>query len=116
MRRRLLQVKWTTGAKAGGGGANQVPPGKLQTVLARPEGGICVLWGRSEQLVEGRWKKEETGDVGRSQDGKLFLRTSSSGKEGANVGFQAGECCDHTRALERSLWRQCREQMGEGQH
>lgn len=54
--------------------------GKLQTVLARVEGGIYVLWGRSEQLVEGRLKKDETGDVGRSQNMKLFLRTSSSGK------------------------------------
>lgn len=54
--------------------------GKLQTALARPEGGIHVLWGGCEQLVEGRLKKEETGDVGRSQNMKLFLRTSSRGK------------------------------------
>lgn len=30
------------------------------------------LWGRSEQLVEGRLKEDETGDVGRSQNMKLL--------------------------------------------
>lgn len=54
--------------------------GKLQAVLAQVEGGIYGLWGRSEQLVEGRLKEDETGDVGRSQNMKLFLRTPSSGK------------------------------------
>ena len=54
--------------------------GKLQTVLAQVEGGIYGLWGRSEQLVEGRLKEDETGEVGRSQNMKLFLRTPSSGK------------------------------------
>lgn len=73
-------MKRTTGAKAQGQERGSGAFGKLQTVLAQVEGGIYGLWGRSEQLVEGRLKEDETGDVGRSQNMKLFLRTPSSGK------------------------------------
>lgn len=49
--------------------------------LAGTEVGVCMLWGSSEQLVEGRLlKKDETRDGSRSQNLKLFLRPSSRGK------------------------------------
>lgn len=55
----MLQMKWIL-VQRSGRRDNQVPLEKLQTVLAQLEGGIYMSAGRSEQLVEGRLKEDET--------------------------------------------------------